>query len=44
MHEKIRVLEESIAEDLAAIDRIFVALATARLPPVPERIARGRRL
>lgn len=31
MREKILVLEQSIAEDLAAIDRIFAALAPAEL-------------
>lgn len=33
MREKIRVLEQSIAEDLEAIDRILAALATAGLDP-----------
>ena len=47
MHEKILVLERSIAEDLEAIDRIFGALEPAELDsatPEDERVLIGYRL
>ncbi len=47
MHEKILVLERSIAEDLEAIDRIFGALEPAELgsaTPEEERVLIGYRL